>query len=344
MPEASRYTHKKDDGICSSVCGEPTSKAVMAMSRLKCALRGFDIRALLALFIGVPLVMLIIYKHGQKVTYFLRPIWESPPEPFKIIPHYYNENVTMENLCKLHGWKVRETPRRVFDAVLFSNELDILELRWNELSPYVSEFVLLESNSTFTGVIKPLFFKENRHRFRFAESRLTYGTYGGRFMKGENPFVEESYQRVALDQLLRIARIEDDDILIMSDVDEIPSGHTINLLRWCDDTPKIVHLQLRNYLYSFEFFLDDKSWRASIHRIRFKYFLNHERIQDVICRGADLFDMLPEEHTFQEIIAKELQERKWLGSVVYFASCCAWVPLPKLLESGWLLQLQLHLI
>ncbi|KAE8810598.1 Beta-1,4-mannosyl-glycoprotein 4-beta-N-acetylglucosaminyltransferase [Hordeum vulgare] len=351
MPEASRYTHKKDDGICSSVCGEPTSKAVMAMSRLKCALRGFDIRALLALFIGVPLVMLIIYKHGQKVTYFLRPIWESPPEPFKIIPHYYNENVTMENLCKLHGWKVRETPRRVFDAVLFSNELDILELRWNELSPYVSEFVLLESNSTFTGVIKPLFFKENRHRFRFAESRLTYGTYGGRFMKGENPFVEESYQRVALDQLLRIARIEDDDILIMSDVDEIPSGHTINLLRWCDDTPKIVHLQLRNYLYSFEFFLDDKSWRASIHRyvsgktryahfrqtdvlladsgwhcsfcfrhisdfvfkmqayshvdrIRFKYFLNHERIQDVICRGADLFDMLPEEHTFQEIIAK----------------------------------------
>ncbi|PAN38702.1 hypothetical protein PAHAL_7G190600 [Panicum hallii] len=351
MPEAGHYGYKKTDGICDGVCGEPVSKAALTMSRLKCALRGFDLRALMALLIGVPILILMIYAHGQKVTYFLRPIWESPPKPFKTIPHYYHENVTMENLCELHGWKVRDTPRRVFDAVLFSNELDILEIRWNELSPYVSEFVLLESNSTFTGMKKPLHFKENRHRFGFAESRLTYGMIGGRFVRGENPFVEESYQRVALDQLIKIAKIEDDDLLIMSDVDEIPSGHTIDLLRWCDDIPDILHLQLRNYLYSFEFFLDDKSWRASIHRyrsgktryahfrqtdelladsgwhcsfcfryisdfafkmqayshvdrIRFKYFLNPDRIQDVICRGADLFDMLPEEYTFQEIIAK----------------------------------------
>ncbi|OQU81801.1 hypothetical protein SORBI_3006G120500 [Sorghum bicolor] len=231
MPEAGHYGYKKTDGICDGVCGEPVSKAALTMSRLKCALRGFDLRALMVLLIGVPILILMIYAHGQKVTYFLRPIWESPPKPFKTIPHYYHENVTMENLCKLHGWKVRDIPRRVFDAVLFSNELDILEIRWNELSPYVSEFVLLESNSTFTGIKKPLHFKENEHRFGFVKSRLSYGSIGGRFVKGENPFVEESYQRVALDQLLKLARIEDDDLLIMSDVDEIPSGHTIDLLR-----------------------------------------------------------------------------------------------------------------
>uniref|UniRef100_A0A0D9YUF2 Beta-1,4-mannosyl-glycoprotein 4-beta-N-acetylglucosaminyltransferase n=1 Tax=Oryza glumipatula TaxID=40148 RepID=A0A0D9YUF2_9ORYZ len=352
MEAGGYYNCKKTDGICEDVCdSEHGSKAVFSMSRLKCALRGFDLRALLILLIGLPILIFVIYLHGQKVTYFLRPIWEKPPKPFKVLPHYYNENVSMANLCKLHGWKVRETPRRVFDAVLFSNELDILDIRWHELSPYVSEFVLLESNSTFTGLKKDLHFKENRQRFEFAESRLTYGMIGGRFVKGENPFVEESYQRVALDQLIKIAGITDDDLLIMSDVDEIPSGHTINLLRWCDDIPEVLHLQLRNYLYSFEFFLDDKSWRASIHRyragktryahfrqtddlmadsgwhcsfcfryisdfifkmqayshvdrIRFKYFLNPKRIQHVICRGADLFDMLPEEYTFQEIIAK----------------------------------------
>ncbi|OAY66600.1 Beta-1,4-mannosyl-glycoprotein 4-beta-N-acetylglucosaminyltransferase [Ananas comosus] len=351
MPEAGYYNNsKKTDDICEDVCGE-ASKAALSMSRLRCALRGFDFRALLILFIGVPLLILFIYVHGQKITYFLRPLWESPPKPFTVIPHYYHENVSMENLCRLHGWGIRENPRRVFDAVLFSNELDILKIRWNELSPYVSEFVLLESNSTFTGLVKPLYFAKNRRQFEFAESRLTYGTIGGRFVKGENPFVEESYQRVALDQLIRIAGITDDDLLIMSDVDEIPSGHTIDLLRWCDDIPDKIHLQLRNYLYSFEFYLDDRSWRASVHkyragrtryahfrqtddlladsgwhcsfcfrrisdfvfkmkayshvdRVRFAYFLNPSRIQDVICRGADLFDMLPEEYTFQEIIAK----------------------------------------
>ncbi|CAL9040999.1 uncharacterized protein LOC135622709 [Musa acuminata AAA Group] len=345
------YCSKKTDDICENVCGGASRAALSMSRRLRCALRCFDLKALLLLFVGIPILVFVIYVHGQKFTYFLRPLWESPPKPFRTIPHYYHENVSMEHLCKLHGWGVRETPRRVFDAVLFNNELDILQVRWNELSPFVSEFILLESNSTFTALKKPLLFASNRRRFKFVESRLTYGTVGGRFVKGENPFVEESYQRVALDQLIRIAGISDDDLLIMSDVDEIPSGHTINLLRWCDEIPEKLHLQLRNYLYSFEFHLDDDSWRASVHRyragktryahfrqsddlladsgwhcsfcfrhiseftfkmrayshvdrIRFAYYLNPKRIQDVICRGADLFDMFPEEYTFQKIIAK----------------------------------------
>ncbi|MQL69519.1 hypothetical protein Taro_001812 [Colocasia esculenta] len=352
MPEgAGYYNSKKTDDICEDVCGRQSSRVGLSMSRLRCVLRGFDLKAFILLFVLVPSCIFGIYLHGQKITYFLRPLWEKPPKPFNNIPHYYHENVSMENLCKLHGWGIREAPRRVFDAVLFSNELDILAIRWNELQPYVSEFILLESNSTFTGIEKPLFFADNRDNFKFVEPRLTYGTVGGRFMKGENPFVEESYQRVALDQLIRIAGITDDDLLVMSDVDEIPSGHTINLLRWCDDIPEKLHLELRNYLYSFEFFLDNKSWRASVHRyrtgktryahyrqtdeilsdagwhcsfcfrhisefifkmkayshvdrVRFSYYLKPSRIQDVICRGADLFDMLPEEYTFQEIIGK----------------------------------------
>ncbi|GLT65103.1 hypothetical protein SLA2020_375550 [Shorea laevis] len=345
------YSSKKTDDICQEVCAQHATRAALAMSRLRCILRGYDVRTCIVMFLILPLALFGIYLHGQKVTYFLRPLWDSPPKPFCEIPHFYHENVSMETLCNLHGWKIRESPRRVFDAVLFSNEVDILTIRWNELYPYVTEFVLLESNSTFSGLPKPLIFASNRHQFKFIEPRLTYGMVGGRFKKGENPFVEEAYQRVALDQLLRIAGIEDDDLLIMSDVDEIPSAHTINLLRWCDDIPPVLHLQLRNFLYSFEYHIDNKSWRASVHvytsgktryahfrqadillsdagwhcsfcfryisefifkmrayshndRIRFSHFLNPKRIQDVICEGADLFDMLPEEYTFKEIIGK----------------------------------------
>ncbi|KAL5793264.1 hypothetical protein ACOSP7_001858 [Xanthoceras sorbifolium] len=344
------YNSKKTDDICEDVCGE-TSRAALTFSRLRCMLRGFDLRTYIFLFVVAPVFIFGLYLHGQKISYFLRPLWESPPKPFVTIPHYYHENVSMESLCKLHGWGVRESPRRVFDAVLFSNEVDILTIRWKELYPYITQFVVLESNSTFTGLPKPLVLASNRHKFEFVEPRLTYGTIGGRFKKGENPFVEEAYQRVALDQLLKIAGIEDDDLLIMSDVDEIPSAHTIDLLRWCDDIPPILHLQLRNYLYSFEYYVDNKSWRASVHqykkgktryahfrqtdlllsdagwhcsfcfrhinefifkmkayshydRVRFAHYLNPSRIQDVICKGTDLFDMLPEEYTFRDIIGK----------------------------------------
>ncbi|KAJ8758924.1 hypothetical protein K2173_002703 [Erythroxylum novogranatense] len=328
----SHYCSKKTDDICGDVCGQDSGR-VLSMSRIRCILRGVDLKTYLFLFILVPTSVYGIYVHGQKITYFLRPLWESPPKSFNEIPHYYHENVSMENLCKLHGWGIREFPRRVYDAVLFSNELDILTIRWKELYPYITQFILLESNSTFTGTPKPLYFANYRDKFKFVEPRLTYGTIGGRFKTRENPFIEEAYQRVALDQLIRVAGISDDDLLIMSDVDEIPSRHTINLLRWCDGIPDILHLRLKNYLYSFEFLVDSKSWRASIHRyqagktryahyrqgddiladagayshhdrVRFKRFLNPERVQRLICKGADLFDMLPEEYTFKEIIGK----------------------------------------
>jgi beta-1,4-mannosyl-glycoprotein beta-1,4-N-acetylglucosaminyltransferase len=345
------YSSKKTDDICDDVCGQDGSRAAKAFSRVRCVLRGFDFKTYIFFFTIVPIFIFGVYLHGQKLTYFLRPLWESPPKPFQTLPHYYHENASMATLCSLHGWKHRESPRRVFDAVLFSNEVDMLTIRWKELYPYITQFVILESNSTFTGLPKPLVFNGNRAKFEFAEPRLSYGNIAGRFKKGENPFVEEAYQRIALDQLIRLAGIEEDDLLIMSDVDEIPSAHTINLLRWCDGYPPILHLQLKNYLYSFEYFVDNKSWRASIHqykpgktryahfrqgntlladsgwhcsfcfrhisefifkmkayshndRVRFSHYLNPKRIQDVICKGTDLFDMLPEEYTFREIIGK----------------------------------------
>lgn len=324
---------------------------MLPMSRVRCILRGLDFKILIFLLVMVPTCTCVIYFHGQKITYFLRPLWDSPPKPFIETPHYYHENVSMENLCKLHGWGIREYPRRVFDAVLFSNEVEILTIRWKELYPYITGFVLLESNSTFTGLPKPLTFENNRDRFEFVEPRLTYGKVPGRFRRGDNPFIEEAYQRLALDHLLKLAGIADDDLLIMSDVDEIPSRHTIDLLRWCDEIPAVLHLRLKNYLYSFEFPLDNNSWRASVHRyqsgkttyahyrqsdvimsdagwhcsfcfrhinefifkmkayshfdrVRFSHYLNPKRVQKVICEGSDLFDMLPEEYTFKEIIAK----------------------------------------
>ncbi|PWA72826.1 beta-1,4-N-acetylglucosaminyltransferase family protein [Artemisia annua] len=283
----SRYCSKKSDDICGDICDDQDSGKVSAITRVKCILRGLDLKTLIFIFVLVPTVIFGLYMHGQKISYFLRPLWEKPPKPFNEIPHYYHENVSMQNLCSLHGWKTREFPRRVFDAVLFSNEVDLLKIRWHELYPYVTEFILLESNSTFTGVPKPLVFSGHRDEFKFVDSRLTYGVIPGRFKKGENPFVEEAYQRLALDYLIRKAGIEDDDLLIMSDVDEIPSRHTINLLRWCDDIPEVLHLRLKNYLYSFEFLLDNHSWRASVHRYRSgTTTYAHFRQSDVILADA----------------------------------------------------------
>ncbi|PON99822.1 Glycosyl transferase [Trema orientale] len=305
------------------------------------------------ILILVPICVIGVWTNAQKISYFFRPIWDRPPPPFIHLPHYYAENVSMDHLCRLHGWSLRPEPRRIFDGIIFSNELDLLEIRWQELSPYVSKFVILESNTTFTGITKPLFFASNRARFAFAKEKIVYDVFHGEIAtrgSHHDPFVIERKQRIAMDSLVRISGISYDDILIMSDTDEIPSPHTLKLLQWCDGLPPVMHLELRNYMYSFEFPVDYSSWRATAHiygphtryrhlrqtnhifsdagwhcsfcfrlieeivfkmtayshadRVKRKDFLNYSRIQRLICRGDDLYDMLPEEYSFKELIKK----------------------------------------
>ncbi|BFG40130.1 hypothetical protein CerSpe_264040 [Prunus speciosa] len=307
----------------------------------------------LILLIVVPTCIFGIYTNYPKISYFFRPLWDKPPTPFIRLPHYYAENVTMDHLCCLHGWSLRAEPRRVFDGIIFSNELDMLDIRWHELYPYVTKLVILEANTTFTGIPKPLFFALNRSRFAFAEEKAVHDIFPGIVVpRGSriDPFKLEKKQRIAMNALLRHAGISYGDVLIMSDTDEIPSPHTVKLLQWCDGIPSTMHLELKHYMYSFEFPVDYSSWRATSHiygprtfyqhsrqtnylfsdagwhcsfcfrhiedfvfkmtayshadRVKRREFLNYGRIQELICRGDDLFDMLPEEYSFKELIKK----------------------------------------
>lgn len=301
----------------------------------------------------LPTSLIEIFIHHQKITYFFRPLWDKPPPPFFRLPHFYAENVSMNHLCRLHGWSLRSEPRRVFDAIIFSNELDLVEIRWHVLKPYVTKFIIIESNTTFTGIPKPLYFASNRARFAFAQNQISYGFFPGRVRhpgSHEDPFKLENEHRMAMNFLLQQSGISYGDLLIMSDADEIPSPHTIKLLQWCDEVPPVLHLELKHYMYSFEFPVDYSSWRAAAHiyspstrykhsrvsnlilsdagwhcsfcfkylqdfvfkmtayshadRVKRREFLEHRRIQSLICKGEDLFDMLPEEYSFKELIKK----------------------------------------
>lgn len=53
----------------------------------------------------------------------------------------------------------------VLDAFTFFNELDLLELRFNILDEHVDKFILVESEQTFMGQPKPLYYSNNRDRF-----------------------------------------------------------------------------------------------------------------------------------------------------------------------------------
>jgi hypothetical protein len=56
---------------------------------------------------------------------------------------------------------------RLFDAFLFNDELDMLELHLNEMAPVVDVFILIEAAYTFQGHPKEMHFERAKGQARF---------------------------------------------------------------------------------------------------------------------------------------------------------------------------------
>ncbi len=60
----------------------------------------------------------------------------------------------------------------MIDCFIFNNELDLLEIRLNSQAPFVDRFVLCECPVTHSGKPKPLYYNENKERFK--DFNVTY--------------------------------------------------------------------------------------------------------------------------------------------------------------------------
>lgn len=118
------------------------------------------------------------YQLKNVFSYATRPLWDKSAGPTKAIPHFYGEGLKMgQEVCKLHGWNQRSdapSQLKVLDAVLMSSELDLLEIRLNELDDVVDYFLVVESNATFTGLPKETFYSNNRARFAKFGHKIIY--------------------------------------------------------------------------------------------------------------------------------------------------------------------------
>ncbi len=118
---------------------------------------------------------------------------------------------------------------KIFDCFLFFNEFDLLEIRLHELSEVVDNFVIAEASTTFSGLPKPLHFQKNKQRFAAFEDRIIHIVIDTSLEPGASAWRRQQLQRDALVSGLEDA--EDDDIVLLSDVDEICSRETVRALR-----------------------------------------------------------------------------------------------------------------
>ena len=134
---------------------------------------------------------------------------------------------------KISNLEVTIKKPKIYDCFLFDHELDMLNLRLHEMNDHVDHFILIESRNSHTGKDKELFFQKHKNLFsKFSDkiehividlpNEVLYEPYplGINDEDNLNKF-RENYNRNAIkDTLIRI-NPDDDDIVLISDVDEI---------------------------------------------------------------------------------------------------------------------------
>ncbi|GAU89710.1 hypothetical protein RvY_02225-2 [Ramazzottius varieornatus] len=246
------------------------------------------------------LLMLVLALNFRDFGYLTRPIWDTPPVPFSISPHFDHPSIPISELCSLHGWKPRKenSTVRVFDATIFSFEDDLLEIRLHELWDVVDRFIIVEADKTFTGKPKPVRFPGLRKNkdFSWAESKLLYKEVT---LKSPNEaknvslahlaWRNEARMRKQLTSLLTSNGLKAGDLVIQSDMDELPFQRTIALFRACEGYPDLMHLEMRTFMYSFEFPRmgpGDAKTSIKTKRDNDEWYYSHQRKSDHVLADA----------------------------------------------------------
>ena len=129
----------------------------------------------------------------------------------------------------------------IYDCFQFFNELDILKIRLHVLSPAVDRFVISEATETFSGLKKPLYYEENKAMFAEFEDKIIHVVVEDTPQGGTHE--RDTFQKNAVTRGL--AGCTDDDIVIFSDLDEIPNPDKIREILQNFQEDKIYHFAQR---------------------------------------------------------------------------------------------------
>ena len=128
---------------------------------------------------------------------------------------------------------------KIIDCFIFYNELDLLTYRLNLLNNIVDYFIIVESTHTFVGKEKSLFFNENKHLFEKFTNKIIHiivddfpHKYPNVNISNNDVWNNEIFQRNAISRGINsIENLTESDLIIISDLDEIPDPNTLNNIK-----------------------------------------------------------------------------------------------------------------
>ena len=179
---------------------------------------------------------------------------------------------------------------KVFDCFMYFDEENVLDLRLNILDKYVDYFVIVESVFTHKGDKRKLHFDSKRYeKFKNKIIYLTYDKEPKNILKiSDKDSKDEKSKKYIFNAIYRengqrnfiingLKKTNDEDIILISDVDEIPNLENIDLNKI---TQKIILFKQDMFYYKFNLNLPGLIWTGT-KACRKKYLISPQWLRNV---------------------------------------------------------------
>ena len=187
---------------------------------------------------------------------------------------------------------------KIFDCFMFFDEEVVVEVRLNTLNEFVDYFIIVESRFTHKGDLREL--KFNHKKFEKFKDKIIYVIDDQIYSQTEeikpldnegeksrkyifNAAYRENGQRNLISKGLNGA--ENEDLILISDVDEIPKLNNINLKIINE---KIILFKQDMFYYKFNLYLPNLIWTGT-KACKKKHLVNPQWLRNIKDRKYSFF-------------------------------------------------------
>lgn len=163
---------------------------------------------------------------------------------------------------------------KIIDCFTFFNEIELLQIRLELLYNYVDKFVIVEANLTHSGNHKSFIYKDNIQLFEKYKDKITYIPVSldkteltiaevDKYDPNNGSWILENQQRNAIIYGLNDAELN--DVVLIGDLDEIPSIEVLQYLREHPLSAPMSLIQLFHYYYmNCQNIGYDRNWNGTV--------------------------------------------------------------------------------
>ena len=146
---------------------------------------------------------------------------------------------------------------KIADCFLLYNEIQMLQFRLRILCQVVDYFVIIESKHSFVGKEKEVYFHKNKELFDEYSDKIIYvlvddfpHQYPNINISKNEQWKNEMFQRDCIKRGIDKIKLSDEDIIIVTDLDEIPDPVTLSKIKNNEIVIECNTLKMDNYYYN----------------------------------------------------------------------------------------------